>query len=174
MDGQIKESKLSSALRIFCFTLGLLLAIPLLSILYLSIGIPITPSGIIYLFGYLLLIIGLICVPWLQKRALILSLSGLSILLLTASIRLLFPPSGSTMNLITLPGPSAPRLLTRVFDEQDIVLFGAKVAPSVGFVSPLEYQGLLPELSQTYREMRNEAVTPLSPTLTTYLSQQHP
>ncbi len=77
------------------------------------------------------------------------------------------------MNIITLPGPSSPRLLTRIFDEQDIVLFGAKVAPSVGFVSPLEYKNLLPELSQTYQEMRTQRVTPLSPSLMTYLGQQH-
>jgi pimeloyl-ACP methyl ester carboxylesterase len=78
------------------------------------------------------------------------------------------------MNIITLPGPANPRLLTRLFDEQDIVLFGAKIAPSVGFISPLEYKDLVPELSQTYQEMHAQEVTTLSPSLTTYLGQQHP
>jgi hypothetical protein len=155
------------------FVLGLLFAIPLLSLFYLSIGIPISPSGIIYLLGYSLLVVGLICSPWLHRRALILSLTGTAILLLTAFIRILFPPSGSNMRLITLPGPSSPRFLTQLFDERDIVLFGAKVAPSVGFVSPREYKGLIPELSRTYDEMRLQGVSPLSPALTTYLGQQH-
>ena len=61
-----------------------------------------------------------------------------------------------------------------MFDEQNIVLFGTKVAPSVGFVSSLEYEDLIPKLSQTYKEMRTQGVTPLSPSLTTYLGRQHP
>ena len=165
---------MSPAFRYLFFTLGLLLAIPLLSILYLSIGIPISPTGIIYLASYSLLVLGLIGAPWIDRWGLIVSLTGIAILFVTASVRILFPPSGSQMNLITLPGPSSSRILTRIFNEQDIVLLGAKVAPSVGFVSPLEHKDLIPQLAQTYQEMRKEGVTPLSPSLTTYLGQQHP
>jgi predicted esterase len=165
---------LSPAFRYLFFTLGLLLAVPLLSILYLSLGIPISPIGIVYLVAYSLLVLGLIGAPWFHQWGLIMSLTGIAILLLTASVRILFPPSGSQMNLIILPGPSSPRLLTRVFDEQDIVLFGAKIAPSVGFVSSREYKDLIPQLAHTYQKMRKERVTPLSPTLTTYLGWQHP
>jgi predicted alpha/beta hydrolase family esterase len=156
------------------FALGILFAVPLLVILYLSIGIPISSIGTLYLIGYFLIVCGLISTPWLRQRSLILSLTGIAILLLTVLVRVLFPPSGSQMILITLPGPTAPRILTRILDEQDIVLFGAKVAPSVGFVSPLEYKNLIPELSQTFQEMRTQGVTPLSPSLTTYLGQQRP
>lgn len=163
---------MSPAFRTLIFALGLLLAIPLLIILYLSVGIPISLSGIVYLIGYSLLVSGLLCAPWLPRWALSLSGAGIGILLLTASLRMLFPPAGSKLSLITLPGPSRPRLLTRLFDEQDIVLFGAKAAPSVGFVSPLEYKDLIPELSQTYKEMHAQGVTTLSPSLTTYLGQQ--
>ena len=165
---------MSPAFRYLLFTLGLLLAIPLLVVFFLSRGIPISSTGIIYLTGYFLTVFGLILAPWLRQRALVLSLTGIVILLITASIRILFPPSGSRMNLITLPGPSAPRLLTRVFDEQDIVLSGARIAPSIGFVSRLEYENLIPELSQTYQEMDSLGVTSFSPSLTTYLSLQHP
>jgi hypothetical protein len=164
---------LSQVSRYTLFALGWFLAIPLLAILFISKGISISPTGILYLAGCFLVAAGLIGAPWLHRRALLLSLTGVGILLITVTIRIFFPPSGSQMNLITLPGPSRPRLLTRIFDEQDIVLFGAKVAPSVGFVSPLEYKGLIPELSQTYQEMRTHGVTPLSPSLTTYLGRQH-
>jgi hypothetical protein len=149
--------------RSLLFALGILFAVPLLVILYLSIGIPISSIGTLYLIGYFLIVCGLISTPWLRQRALILSLTGIALLLVTVLVRVLFPPSGSQMILITLPGPTAPRLLTRIFDEQDIVLFGAKVAPAVGFVSPLEYKNLIPELSQTFQEMRTQGVTPLSP-----------
>jgi hypothetical protein len=164
---------LSPASRYLLFTLGLLLAIPLLAVLYLSVGIPVSPTGIVYLIGYFLIVLGLICSQWLHRWALLLSMAGISILFVTVAIRILFPPSGSKMNLMTLPGPSSPRLLTRIFDEQDIVLFGAKVAPAIGFVSSTEYEDLIHDLSQTYREMRVQGVTPLSPALTTYLGQQH-
>jgi hypothetical protein len=165
---------LSPVFRYLLFTLGLLVAIPLLAVLYLSIGIPVTQTGVIYLIGYFLIVFGLICAPWLHRQALILSLTGIIILFGTALIRILFPPSGAKMNLITLPGPSRSRLLTRLFDEQDIVLFGAKVAPSIGFVSPLEYNGLIPELAQTFQEMHTQGITSLSPSLASYLGQQHP
>ena len=165
---------MSPAFRYLSFTLGLLLAVPLLSILYLSLGISVSPTGIVYLAAYSLLVLGLIGAPWFHRWALIVSLTGIVILFATILVRILFPPSASQMNMITLPDPSNSRILTRVFDEQDIVLFGAKVAPSVGFVSPLEYKDLIPRLAQTYQEMRKEGVTPLSPSLTTYLGQQHP
>jgi len=118
---------MSPAFRYLFFTLGLLLAIPLLSILYLSIGFPISPTGIIYLVAYSLLVLGLICAPWFHRWGLIVSLTGIVILFVTASVRILFPPSGSQMNLITLPGTSSSRILTRIFNEQDIVLFGDMV-----------------------------------------------
>ncbi len=165
---------MSPAFRYLFFTFGLLLAIPLLFILYLSIGIPISSTGIVYLVAYSLFVLGLVCAPWIHRWGLIISLTGIAILLVIVSVRILFPPSGSQMKLVTLPGPSSPRLLTRVFDEQNIVLFGTKVAPSVGFVSSLEYEDLIPKLSQTYKEMRTQGVTPLSPSLTTYLGRQHP
>ena len=174
MPSSNKGNNLLPVFRYLLFALGILFAVPLFAILYLSIGIPISSIGTVYLIGYFLIVWGLISAPWLRQRALIPSLVGVILLLLSVLVRVFFPPAGSQMILITLPGPTAPRLLTRIFDEQDIVLFGAKVAPLVGFVSPLEYKNLIPELSQTFQEMRTQGVTPLSPSLAAYLGQQHP
>jgi hypothetical protein len=160
--------------RLILFSFGLILAVPILVILYLSWGIPISLTGIIYLVGYCLLVAGLLTGPWWQRGALILSMAGITLLLVTLSYRMIFPQSGSKMNPITLPGPSGPRLLNRIFDEQDLVLFGAKLAPFVGFVSPQEYQNLIPKLIQSFQEMHKEGVTPLSPALATYLGQERP
>ena len=65
-------------------------------------------------------------------------------------------------------------MLNRIFNEQDMVLFGSQIAPSIGFVSQREYQSLIPTLTQTYGEMDVEGITPLSPVLTTYLGWQQP
>jgi pimeloyl-ACP methyl ester carboxylesterase len=78
------------------------------------------------------------------------------------------------MNLMTLPSQSDPRLLNRLLDEQDVVLFGAKIAPYLGAISWLEKQSLDVQFSQAFHEMNMQGVTPLSPFLTTYLNQQHP
>jgi len=166
-------NKLLIALRYLLFALGIFLGISLLIVLYWAWGISISRIGLIYLASCFLIVFGLIFSPWWPRRALLLLSAGIVILILSVGIRILFPSSGSQMNLVTLPSGSGPRWLNRIFDEQDMVLFGAKIAPSVGFVSQREYQSLIPNLLQTYREMDREGVTPLSPVLTTYLNLQH-
>lgn len=163
-----------TATRYLLFALGIFLGFILLIVLYLSWGVSISRIGIVYLAGYFLIVAGLIASPWWPRRGLTISLAGIVILILSMGLRILFPASGTQMNLVTLPGGTRPRLPNRIFDEQDMVLFGAKIAPSVGFVSQREYQSLIPNLLQTYREMDKEGVTPLSPVFTTYLNLQRP
>jgi pimeloyl-ACP methyl ester carboxylesterase len=62
--------------------------------------------------------------------------------------------------------------LNRIFNEQDVVLFGARLAPQLGLISPAENNGLVPTLAETYGKM--QGATPLSPFLLTYLNQQSP
>jgi predicted esterase len=116
----------------------------------------------------------MIFAPWGSRQSSTLILSGITIAVVTMAVRILFPPSGTTMNLVTLPSQSGPRLLTRILNEQDIVLFGAQVAPYLGDISPLEKESLDVKFSLAFEEMRRQGVTPLSPFLTTYLNQQHP
>ena len=78
------------------------------------------------------------------------------------------------MNLIALPSQSGPRLLNRILNEQDVVLFGAQIAPYLGAISPTEKYSLDISFSQAFHEMKIQGATPLSPFLTTYLNQQHP
>src|SRR5215471_14215793 len=133
-----------TATRYLLFALGIFLGFFLLIGLYWVWGISISRIGIVYLAGYFLFVVGLIASPWWSRHAAIISSAGIAILLISLGIRIFFPPSGSLMNLITLPGGTHPRLLNRIFDEQDMVLFGAKIAPSIGFVSQREYQSLIP------------------------------
>lgn len=101
-------------------------------------------------------------------------LAGFVIALVTLAVRLVFPPSGGRMQLMTLPGPSGPRVLNRILDEQDIVLFGAQAGPYLGAISPAEKNSLDLKFSQAFDEMKTHGVTPLSPFLTSYLNQQRP
>jgi pimeloyl-ACP methyl ester carboxylesterase len=61
-----------------------------------------------------------------------------------------------------------------MLNEQDVVLFGAQLAPYLGAISPSEKNSLDIRFSQSFKEMKTQGVTPLSPFLTTYLNQQHP
>ena len=62
--------------------------------------------------------------------------------------------------------------MNRIFNEQDVVLFGARVGLQLGPYFPAENQGLVPALAEMYSQMHE--MTPLSPFLVTYLNQQHP
>jgi predicted esterase len=117
----------------------------------------------------------MISAPWWGRRSAVLFFAGSALILGVITVRMLFPPSGSRFVLTTLPGQTGPRWLNRIFDEQDVVLFGARVGAQLGImISPAEENSLFSTLYQTYGEMRSQGVTPLSPFLTTYLNQQRP
>lgn len=165
---------MSSFFRYSLLGVGILISLPLLVLLLFIPTTPVSTVGILYLLSYLLLVIGMICAPWQRGHSFVFILSGGALAFTTIAIRTIIPPSGTQMNLITLPGPSGPRLLNRILNEQDVVLFGAQVAPYLGAISPAEETSLDSRFSQTFNEMKIADVTPLSPFLTTYLNQQHP
>jgi pimeloyl-ACP methyl ester carboxylesterase len=165
---------LSSTFRYILLIVGIFLSLPLIILLLFVPTTPVSAVGIIYLLSYCLIVIGMIGAPWWSRRSVMILLTGVTMALATGAIRTMFPPSGTRMNLISLPRQSGPRLLNRIFDEQDVVLFGAQAAPYLGAISPSEKNSLDIKFSQTFREMRLQGVTPLSPFLTTYLDQQRP
>jgi predicted esterase len=152
----------------------MLLGVPLLLFLFLLPKTPISPVGIIYLSGYFLIVTGLLLAPWHSGRLFAFTLVGITIVFAAIAVRLISPPAGTQVNVMTLPSHSGPRLLNRIFDEQDVVLFGAQVAPYLGAISPAEKDSLDRTFSQTFKEMKRRGGTPLSPFLTTYLYQQTP
>ena len=165
---------MSSLFRYSLPGVGILISLPLLVLLLFIPTTPVSTVGILYLLSYLLLVIGMICAPWQRGHSFVFMLAGSALAFTTIAIRTIIPPSGTQMNLITLPGPSGPRLLNRILNEQDVVLFGAQVAPYLGAISPSEETSLDSRFSQTFNDMKIADVTPLSPFLTTYLNQQHP
>lgn len=128
--------------------------------------------GILYLLGYLLIVVGLVGAPWMQKRSFILIGIGSVLALAIAAIRIIVPPAGSQINIITLPYQTETRFLNRVLNEQDAVLFGAQLGPYFGLITSAEKESLDSTFGQAYEEMYAYGATPLSPFVTTYFNQQ--
>jgi hypothetical protein len=79
--------------------------------------------------------------------------------------------SAST-RLTTLPGGGAARLLTRLFDEQDISLAGARVLKVLWPLPDSERRDLVDEMLASYREMRSSEGRTVTPAIDTLLDRQ--
>jgi hypothetical protein len=163
---------MGTLIRCLLLAFGMLAAVPLLVVLFLLPSTPITFVGSLYLLGSLLIVAGMISAPWRRRHSSALVLLGTGLILATFALRIVFPPSASRLVLTTFPDQSGPRWWNRILNEQDVVLFGARLAPSLGLILPAENTGLLPMLAAAYGKMRE--ATPLSPFLMTSLNQQHP
>ena len=159
-------------IRLILLICGTLAALPLLVLVALIPTTPITLVGSLYLIGGILIVAGMIGATWWRHGSRTLALLGTTLILAIIVVRMLFPPSGSRLFLTSLPSQSGSHWLNRIFNEQDVVLFGAHVGLYLGLISPAEYNGLVPALAETYSQMHE--MTPLSPFLVTYLNQQHP
>ncbi len=159
-------------LRYLLLAFGMLISLPLLAILSALPGTPVTMVGKFYLLSYALIVLGMLLAPLGWKRSGAFLLAGGILALATILIRIVFPVSGSHLNMITLPGRSEPRLLNRILNERDAVLLGAQIGPYFGVITPTEKKSLIPAFSQAYQEMNDYGSTSLSPFLTTYLNQQ--
>lgn len=167
----MKETTLS-IIRYLIFTVGLFASLPFLIFVFLLPTTPITSTGLIYLIACLGMVAGLISAPWLRRGSLAFFGLGAVLIFVTVVLRMAFPALGSHITLITLPDQSGPRWLNRIFDEQDVVLFGARLGPYLRLVTKTESQGLVPAFVEAHNKM--DGATTLSPFLMTYLNQQSP
>ncbi len=162
-------------LRAAAALVGVVAAIPLAVMLSLLPSTPITLTGATYLCATTLIVLGAVSAPWRQKRHRGLIRLGLALLLIIVSIRSALPPTGAGMLLTTFPAQQGARWLNRLFDEQDIVLVGERLAArSGGLVSAREDDQLIVALQNAYTAMRAEDATALSPFLSTALGWQQP
>lgn len=165
---------MNTSLRYLLCSFGLLISLPLCILLFFVPSTPITSNGVLYLLSYALIVIGLIGAPWMMNRSWILILAGGLMMIITPATRIISLPTGSPLNLITLPSQSETRLLNRIVDERDAVLFGAQIGPYMGLISQREKEDLVSTFSQAYKDMHAYGATPLSPFIATYLNQQSP
>ena len=150
--------------------------VPWLALSALALTLPITISGIGYLFASFLAIAGLILAPWKSKQSSWLILAGVLTICLIASARILLGASNSTfpIRMITLPQEKGTRWLSYVIDEQDSLIFGEALFHQVGGSSAREHENLDLILEKDYAELRQaQAVIP-SPIVSTYINFQGP
>ena len=154
---------------------GGIVAIPLALLLALLPSTPITLSGAAYLCASTIVVLGAISAPWRQKRWRGLCRLGLALLLAIIAIRSVIPPASAGLVLTTFPAQRGARWLNRLFDEQDIVLFGERFAAwGGGMVSAREDDQLSDTLHRAYTAMRADDAAALSPFLSTALGWQQP
>ena|GEM_PF-1030932 len=164
-------------IRYLLFLLGLIFACPLIVLLLFSIITPITISGIAYVIGYSLMVIGLITAPLWRKFTFVMILSGIVTLILIAGARIALAKNveeSSKLKMILLPQGKETRWINYLIDEQDGVLFGEAALLRLGGVWPGEHENIVPSLYEGYSELRTiQSVFP-SPFASTYLNFEKP
>jgi len=154
--------------------LGIILAAPLLVLSTLAVRLPISVSGIGYLFAGVMIVAGLILAAWLPKHYSALIIAGMFMLLLIPAIRISLGRQKSEMTMITLPQGKEASWLGYIIDEQDSVIFGEALFHFVGGTSEREHENIAQALHEAYSDMRNELGIFPSPVLGTYLNLQTP
>src|SRR5215216_2876745 len=129
--------------RYFLFLSGVILALPILAVIALSLGLPITLSGIGYLLGGALAAAGLILASWTGRNSISLTIIGILILGVVASVRL-FIVGGQTnpsTRMVSLPQNKATHWINYMIDEQDSLMVGERLLNLIGGDSPHEHRG---------------------------------
>jgi pimeloyl-ACP methyl ester carboxylesterase len=160
--------------RYLLFLLGVILALPILAIISLALGLPITISGIGYLLGCALVAAGLIQTPWAGRNSILITIIGILVLALVASVRLILAWQDTTSNIsmVTLPQNKETRWVNTLIDEQDSLIVGEALFHMIGGDSSNEHEGIASALYADYSEMRaTQRVFP-SPFVSTYLNLQ--
>ena len=160
--------------RYLLFLLGLLLALPILAVIALSLGLPVTLSGIGYLLGCALAATGLILAPWRGRNSFSITIIGILILALVAGIRLFIAGQQTepSINMVALPQNKSTHWINNLIDEQDSLIVGERLLNLIGGDSPHEHRGLASALQTDYSEMRRVQRVVPSPIVSTYLNLQ--
>lgn len=154
---------------------GLAALVPVSAVTLLAMFTPITASGFFYLVGGWLFTIGAMASPLRRRRLTGLMLVGLAWLAATAAARIYVAGEARTVMLTTLPSGGSPRWLDRLVHEQDLALFGTRVAGLTGAgITRREYEGAVPALKDAYDSLEAIGGTTASPGPRTYLLLQRP
>jgi pimeloyl-ACP methyl ester carboxylesterase len=153
---------------------GLVLALPVLAIIILAFRLPITFSGIGYLLGCLIGIVGLIFAPWKRRHSITLTIIGILIIAAVANVRLILARqnTASHISMISLPQDKEADWINYLIDEQDSIIFGETLFHWMGGDSASEHENTTAALYTAYSEMRARQKVFPSPFLSTYLNLQ--
>ena len=159
-------------MRYFLFLLGVTLALPIVAIISLAIGLPITLSGIGYLLGGALAAAGLILAPWTSRNSISITIIGILVLAVVAGVRLFIvgEQTNPAISMIALPQNKTTRWINYAIDEQDSLIVGERLLNLIGGDSPDEHRGLASALYTDYSELRRKQAVFPSPIVSTYLN----
>lgn len=168
------KSKQGHYHRYLICVLGIALAPTILALLIMAFALPITISGIGYLSGSVLLIAGLILVPWARRLSIVLIIAGAIAIASLACLRLILARQETTANIrmITLPQGKEALWVNYLIDEQDSLIFGEALFHLIGGDSPKEHENIASELLAEYSALRSLQGLFPSPIVSTYLNLQ--
>jgi pimeloyl-ACP methyl ester carboxylesterase len=160
--------------RYFLFLLGVILALPVLAVISLALGLPVTISGIGYLLGCALAAAGLILFPWARRNVISFTIIGVIVVVSVASVRLILAGQNTSPNIsmIALPQNKETRWINTLVDEQDALIVGEALFHLIGGDSPNEHKGIASALHADYSEIRATQQVFPSPLVSTYLNLQ--
>jgi pimeloyl-ACP methyl ester carboxylesterase len=170
------QQKLPPMLQYLLFMSGILVALPIFVLVALAFELPITASGIGYLSGSVLVVASLILTPWARTYSRVLAISGVIVIILITSTRLILAHQemAPAISMLTLPGGRELRWMGYLLDEQDSLIFGEALFHFIGGDSPNEHENTAFALYEAYSKMRvGQRVFP-SPFVSTYLNLQKP
>lgn len=156
--------------------LGILLAVPVLALVALAFKLPITIAGIGYLSGSVLVIAGLLLAPWAHTYSNVLAVTGVIVISLVASLRLVlaWQDTAPSISMTTLPQGNGTHWVNYLLDEQDSLIFGEELFHLIGGDSASEHENITSALLAGYSEMRARQRLFPSPIVSTYLNLQRP
>jgi pimeloyl-ACP methyl ester carboxylesterase len=158
--------------RYLLFLFGVLLALPILAVIALSLGLPITLSGVGYLLGGALAAAGLILTPWTSRNSFSITIIGILILALVAGVRWFVAgqQTNPSIRMVALPQNKTTLWINHMIDEQDSLIVGERLLNLIGGDSPHEHRGLAAALHTDYSEIRSVQRVFPSPIVSTYLN----
>jgi dienelactone hydrolase len=162
--------------KYLAFLMGCVFAIPILGLIALAFGLPITFSGAGYLFASFIFSIGLLMAPWKIRHHLLFTIVGLFTLILIASVKIILgkQTSAATLSMITLPQVKQAHWLSYIIDEQDSLIFGETLFHFIGGSSASEHKDITQALHKDYASLRQAQGMIPSPIINTYLGLQRP
>lgn len=161
--------------RHLVFLAGLGLVPPVGLLVLLALVTPITPSGLGYTVGVVLVAAGALGVLWRPRGAGVSIVAGLLVMTAVAGVRLAAGAQADVVTLVTLPDEGNTRWIDRLIHERDLGLFGQHAAFLAGFgINRQEHDGLATALAAAYESLDEVGGTTSSPTFATYLFQQWP
>jgi pimeloyl-ACP methyl ester carboxylesterase len=155
---------------------GIILSLPVVALSMLAFELPITISGIGYLIGSSLISLGFILAPWMQRRHIVLTITGVTTIALVAIVRLILAgqATDSSLRMIALPEGKDSRWISYLIDEQDSLIFGEAIFHRIGGDSANEHKDTTLALYAAYSEIRDTQKVFPSPFVGTYLNLQQP